>query len=225
MPAQPGRFDDPVGALLRLRSRPAVIPLRLIAKPIADYDARNPPGPLNVVEDSCSNEVALFQLDAAVPSKNVGSALTRREMPRRRTVCHLLIGAFCVVGSACLPPQTPLARNHNSALLITADEIARSGAKTAWEAIRFTVKHINLQQTANGAPRRILRRGQSSIRLRDEVRIFVDDSRIADVGVLRQIAASDIALIRVLSGLDATTRYGTNSGDGVILISTRAGPQ
>lgn len=146
-------------------------------------------------------------------------------MLHRRTVSFLVVGALTVGASACLPPQGPPTEHRDPALLITADEIARSGARTAWEAIRFTVKHVNLQQTANGAPRRIVRRGQSSIVLRDEMRVFVDESRVGDVSVLQHIAASDIASIRVLSGLDATTRYGTNSGDGVILISTRTGPR
>jgi hypothetical protein len=144
-------------------------------------------------------------------------------MVHQRTV-GLLLGTLGAMATACLPPGTPPSPRPDQGLLITAREIDRSGAKTAWEAIRLTVRHINLQQTTAGSARRIVRRGQSSIVLRDEIRVFVDELRIVDVGVLQQIAASDIATIRVLSGLDATTRYGTNSGDGVILISTRAGP-
>jgi outer membrane receptor for ferrienterochelin and colicin len=141
-----------------------------------------------------------------------------------RSVFLFLIGALGAGAGACLPPPTTRAGTDHSASVVTAEEIARSGARTAWEAIRFTVRHIHLQQT-NGTAQRIARRGRSSIVLRDEMRVFIDDLPIGDLRVLQQIAAGDIALIRVLSGLEATTRYGTNSGDGVILISTRAGPE
>lgn len=119
----------------------------------------------------------------------------------------------------------PSVGHRDPALVVTADEIARSGAATAWEAIRFTIKRINLKHTRNGAPRRIVRRGQPSIVLRDERRVFVDDLRVGDVGVLQQIAASDIALIRVLIGLDAPPDMGPTRADGVTLIDTRAGPK
>ena len=146
-------------------------------------------------------------------------------MSHSRTTVYLLVGTAAIAVSGCSMRHIPAGAMHDRDRVITADQITQSGAKTAWDAIRLTVRHINLQSTTDGAPRRMLHRGQSSIVLRDEVRVFVDDLRIADVAVLRQIAAGDIAFMRVLSGLDATTRYGTNSGDGVILIRTRAGPQ
>lgn len=142
-----------------------------------------------------------------------------------RTVAYVLIGTVVIAITGCSARPIPAGPIHDRDRVVTAEEIMQSGAKTAWDAIRLTVKHINLQNATAGAPQRVVRRGRSSIVLRDEVRILVDDLRIGDVAVLHQIAAAEIALIRVLSGIDATTRYGTNSGDGVILISTRAGAQ
>jgi len=40
--------------------------------------------------------------------------------------------------------------------------------------------------------------------------------------VLDGMPAGDIAAIVVLSGLDGTTYYGTNAGNGVVLIFTHA---
>jgi outer membrane receptor protein involved in Fe transport len=57
--------------------------------------------------------------------------------------------------------------------------------------------------------------------LDDQVQVFMDGLRIFEFQVLDNTPASDIARIEVLTGLDATTRYGTNAADGVILIYTR----
>src|SRR6266516_6882967 len=107
--------------------------------------------------------------------------------------------------------------------VITADDIAASGAKTAWDAVRLTVPNVQLREN-RGRPTRIQRRGRASIYLDDHVRVMVDNVRVTDIRVLEQVAASDIRTIEVLSGLDATTYYGGTSTSGVILIKTKTGP-
>jgi len=107
--------------------------------------------------------------------------------------------------------------------VITADKIAASGAKTAWDAVRLTVPNVQLREN-RGRPTRIQRRGRASIYLDDQVRVMVDNVRVTDIRVLEQVAASDILTIEVLSGLDATTYYGGTSTSGVILIKTKTGP-
>jgi len=107
--------------------------------------------------------------------------------------------------------------------VITADDIAASGAKTAWDAVRLTVPNVQLREN-RGRPTRIQRRGRASIYLDDQVRVMVDNVRVTDIRVLEQVAASDILTIEVLSGLDATTYYGGTSTSGVILIKTKTGP-
>ena len=54
---------------------------------------------------------------------------------------------------------------------------------------------------------------------------MVDNVRVYDVQLLDQIPASDIVTIEVLSGLDATTRYGGASTAGLIIIRTKTGSQ
>ena len=107
--------------------------------------------------------------------------------------------------------------------VISADDIAASGAKTAWDAVRLTVPNVQLREN-RGRPTRIQRRGRASIYLDDQVRVMVDNVRVTDIRVLEQVAASDILTIEVLSGLDATTYYGGTSTSGVILIKTKTGP-
>ena len=106
--------------------------------------------------------------------------------------------------------------------VITADAIAKSGAKTAWEAVRLTVPNVHLRER-RGRAAGIERRGQASIYLDDQVRIILDNVRIYDVQLLQQIAAGDILTIELLTGLDATTRYGASSTTGAIVITTTSG--
>ena len=106
--------------------------------------------------------------------------------------------------------------------MITADAIAASGAKTAWDAVRLTVPNVQLRERA-GRASGIQRRGQASIYLDDQVRVILDNARIYDLQVLQQVAAADIYMIEVLSGLEATTYYGASSTSGVIVITTTSG--
>ena len=106
--------------------------------------------------------------------------------------------------------------------VITAEAIAKSGAKTAWDALRLTVPNVQLREV-RGQPARIQRRGRASLYQEDQVRVILDHLPIDDLQVLKQVAASDILTIEVLTGLDATTRYGGGSTTGVIVISTNTG--
>ncbi len=74
-----------------------------------------------------------------------------------------------------------------------------------------------------GEPARIQRRGRASIYQEDQVRVFLDHLPVDDLQVLKQVAASDIVTIEVLTGLDATTHYGGASTTGAIVITTNSG--
>jgi len=110
----------------------------------------------------------------------------------------------------------------SGARLITAEAIAKSGAKTAWDAVRFTVPNVQLREV-RGEPARIQRRGRASLYQDDQVRVILDHVPIDDLQVLKQIAAADILTIEILTGLDATTHYGATSTSGVIVITTTGG--
>jgi outer membrane cobalamin receptor len=103
--------------------------------------------------------------------------------------------------------------------VITADAIAKSGARTAWDALRLTVPNVQLREV-RGQPARIQRRGRASIYQDDQVRVVLDHVPIDDLQVLKQVAAADILTIEILTGLDATTQYGATSTSGVIAITT-----
>lgn len=104
---------------------------------------------------------------------------------------------------------------------VTADMIEQSGAKTAWDALRFTVPNFGFRETPRGTPARVAHRGRSSMLLDDQPRVILDGTRLTDFHVLDQIPARDVLSIHVMSGIDGTTYHGTGAGNGVIIIRTR----
>lgn len=121
-----------------------------------------------------------------------------------------------VAGVACAGIRPGEDRGPQAGQLITAQQIARSGARTAWEALQKNVTGV-IFDAAGG----IHRRGTSSVTKKEDMRVYVDNVMVNDVRTLHDMPAADIRSIRVLSGIDATTYFGTSSIDGAILIRTR----
>src|SRR6266550_5416083 len=137
-----------------------------------------------------------------------------------------LLGLGLVGAAGCGGARAGIEQSNapSAGTVITADKIAASGAKTAWDAVRFTVPSVQLRES-RGKPSRIQRRGRASIYLDDQVRVMVDNVRILDITVLDQIPASDVLSIEVLNALDATTYYGAGSTSGLIIIRTKHGEE
>lgn len=139
-----------------------------------------------------------------------------------KTARFALVGGALLVAAACGIKPRPVAPQDNGTL-ITRSEIERTGARTMWEALSRTVKYVRFDESGRGTPRHAGRRGTSSIVLSDDVPIFIDRVRVQQIQVLASLPARDIESILVLNGLEATTYFGTNSGDGAILIQTLDG--
>lgn len=107
--------------------------------------------------------------------------------------------------------------------IIDQQAIEQSGARTAWEALQRTVPFFVFHSNSRGRPTRIDRRGRSSIVLRDQPLVLVDGIELNDFTALGGMPASDVLDIEVLTGIDATTYYGTNATKGAIRIRTKTG--
>jgi len=127
--------------------------------------------------------------------------------------------ALLLVGCSIQPRAATPDRSRGE--LISSEQIARSGARTMWEALVYNVRHTRFTEDGYGNPTHVSKRGSSSIAFRDQIAIFVDNVRIHDIDLLNEMPARSIDRIQVLSGIDGTTYYGTNAGDGVVLIFTR----
>ena len=55
----------------------------------------------------------------------------------------------------------------------------------------------------------------------ERVRILIDGTAVQTFEELRLMPAQDLEKIRVLSAIEATTDFGTNSVAGAVLITTR----
>ena len=129
--------------------------------------------------------------------------------------------AACHAGRMAPSLNDPLAGDY-----ITASAIAHSDARNAWEVLQRNGR-FTLDESVSGEPVRVAsHRGKSSIIIAnsDTPLIYVDGAKLLDFRVLRQITAESIESIRILSGIEGTTYYGTNAGAGVIVIKTKAGP-
>jgi outer membrane cobalamin receptor len=140
---------------------------------------------------------------------------------RRVTVTGLALLLIPLAVASCRPRQNTPLPDRSKGTLITAADVERTGATTVWEALQRTVRYTHFQESGRGNPERVRRRGTSSINLLEDTPIMMDNVRVMDIRLLDQIPSREIDFIQVLSGIDATTYYGTNSGDGIILIFTR----
>lgn len=146
------------------------------------------------------------------------AAGSRARRPALAMACAF--AAATVVAGCGIRPR-PAVPDANAGRIVTAEEVADSEATTMWEVLRRTVRYARFQESGTGDPERVHRRGASSIVLADDARIYIDGVRVRDLSLLASLPASDIERIQVLTGVHATTYYGTNAGDGVILIRTR----
>jgi len=115
------------------------------------------------------------------------------------------------------------ARQPSGTFLITAEQIEKTGARTAWQVLKQSAPMLQTSDDRNGRPAQLGRRGRTSFLLDDAPTILLDGVRIPDFRALDDIDAQSIFTIYIYCGIEGTTYYGTNSGSGVIVIKTKAG--
>lgn len=108
-------------------------------------------------------------------------------------------------------------------IFITQEQIARSGASNAWEALKRNAPQLTYRENRQGQPSVLERRGRSSLLLNDAPLLFVDGVQMPDFKNLQTLPAAQVASIEILDGNDGTTYYGTGAEGGVILIRTKNG--
>jgi len=124
-----------------------------------------------------------------------------------------LAGSFIVVLLGCGPAAQRATSNDlpPGTFTITAEQIEKSGARTAWQALK---QHAPMLQT---------RDDRNGLSLDDSPAILIDGVRMPDFRALEDIDAQSILSILIYDGIEGTTYYGTNSVSGVILIRTKQG--
>ena len=149
-------------------------------------------------------------------------------MSRSRRLTTVSLAAAFTALLAChrVPSSEPTAANDSrhasdGRRVINADAIEKSGARTAWEALQRTVPFFTFNDNRTGRPANVEHRGRQSVVLHDQPLIVVDGVELNDYTSLGSMPAGDIQEIEILTGIDATTYYGTGASKGVIRITTK----
>ena len=138
----------------------------------------------------------------------------------------LLAIAVAALGTGCTtaPQNSATAPAPRNGMLITRAEIADTGARNAWDAIRMGSTYLNVQFPREGSPARVTHRGVDSFFISPEVLLVVDGTHMADLSYLRDIRVENIDYIEILSAQVGSLRYGTDAGNGVIVVKTNPPP-
>jgi GDP-D-mannose dehydratase len=125
----------------------------------------------------------------------------------KRVLSGLLLVITLTACASTGEPRAPRASRN----VLTYEEISRSNASTAFEAIRQL------------RPEYLRTRGAQSVQnpSAEYAVVYVNGVRAGDLGMLHSIRATDIQEVRYMNASEATTRYGTGHAGGVIEVRTR----
>lgn len=131
-----------------------------------------------------------------------------------------------VVLAACASSPSPEGTEPNprEGQIITRDDIAKTSARDAWEALRLAGTHLNIQFPREGSPARVTHRGVDSFVLSPEVLLVVDGTHMMSLDALRDIRAVNVDYIQILPARIAVVKYGTAGGNGVVVVRTGIPP-
>lgn len=147
--------------------------------------------------------------------------MTNLRWPRFSPLTLALVCAGCSYAPPTAREDMPPSAHGRR--VIDERAIEQSGARTVWDALQRTVPFFVFHTNSHGRPTRVEHRGRSSIVLSDQPLILVDGVEIKDFAALGDMPASEVLDIEVLTGVDATTQYGTNATNGVIRIRSKVG--
>ncbi len=117
------------------------------------------------------------------------------------------------------PPTTP---RPEQGYLITAELVRRMNVRTTWEVIERSGSFLRPAETPAVGSGQLGRRGEGSFSLSQGPLVVVDHIQV-EPSLLRQLPASTVESIQILSGMDATTRFGMGARAGAVVIRTRRG--
>lgn len=146
---------------------------------------------------------------------------------RSRGGAALATLAMAACASTAMPlsqESVPLPRVRSltpTSRVIDGERIRRSGAQTAWEAVRLLVP-IHRLQPGRGSALGMF--GTPDVRRFDaSVRLEIDGHRLTDLEALHAIPVQEVLAIHVLNATEAAIYLGTVTGGGaMIVVQTRA---
>lgn len=147
--------------------------------------------------------------------------------PLRRRGSLLLaavLAAVLAAGCAAAPGADETAPNPREGQILTRDDIAKTGARDAWDALRLGGTHLNIQFPREGSAARVTHRGVDSFILSAEVLLVLDGTHMGSLEALRDVRAANVDYIQILPARVAVVKYGTAGGNGVVVVRTGVPP-
>lgn len=154
-----------------------------------------------------------------------------------RTPHRFLVLFAAALLTACAAANTAAPRTRGSANVITAEEIATSGAPNAFQlvqSLRPEWLRIRGIQSLSESTHTIGREGKDAAPVangdpriqipnagRAQVMVYIGQARLGEPRSLEQVLAADVASIQFLSPQQATLRYGSDHTHGAILVTMR----
>jgi len=146
-------------------------------------------------------------------------------LPSLRRAAPVAALAFVLAGCAHAKAGPRPDELEPGGTVITREQIdGMQGARTALEVVERSAKHLIIQRTRQGTPVRIYQRGIGSIYIAPDIQVVVDGTLVNEgVNALSNILVQHVETIQILNSREATTKYGANGGNGVIIVRTTAG--
>lgn len=140
----------------------------------------------------------------------------------RRMALVALVAALPACATA--PGADGTTPNPREGQILDRDQIERSGARDAWEALQRGGTRLNIQYTREGNPARVTHRGVDSFELNSQVLLVLDGTHMNSLSSLREVRAENVDYIQVLPARVGVVKYGTAGGNGVVVVRTGSKP-
>ena len=114
--------------------------------------------------------------------------------------------ATCLLFTGCAAQSTVTRSGQRN--LLTADELARAGDVSLYDALRV------LRPTFLQA-----RSASTTGTQQAEIQVYIGPLQMEGVGQLREIMAKNVREVRYLEPREANARFGSNHGGGALLVT------
>lgn len=108
---------------------------------------------------------------------------------------------------------------------ITGEAINRVPQENVLGGLSGKISGLDIRRSGNdlNAETHVVIRGRTSLAGNDEPLVVIDGIPVGSTAVMADISAMNIEKVSVLKGASAAALYGSRAGNGVILITTKAG--
>jgi hypothetical protein len=133
-----------------------------------------------------------------------------------------MLAALALAGCSAAPrPGGTDRASPGRETVITEAEIAALSVRTAWDVVRLRAPRIAFHFDESGNPINVRIQAPATANADETPLVIVDGAQMLDLGALRQLPASEVRLIRILTAEAAAPLYGLRAVGGAIIVQTK----